>query len=263
MLEARDLAIAIGGRTLLQRLDLQIKPGECWALLGANGTGKTSLLLALAGLRRPAAGSVTFGGVPLAQVPRRDLARRIGVLSQDDMSEFWGSTLDFVMLGRYPHSGGALTRAPHGTQTGAQPGALNGGDAALARNWLERFDLGERADQPYRTLSGGERQRARVAQLLVQEPQCLLLDEPASHLDLRHQGQVLAELAGLAAAGRAVMMSLHDPFHAARHCQHAVLLYDSGLARLGRCEDILTRSNLEALYRCPIEGIGDRRFLSP
>jgi iron complex transport system ATP-binding protein len=242
VLETRNVTLRAGGRELVSGLDLALAPGQCWALLGPNGAGKTSLVLALAGLRPPRAGVVALAGRPLSAWRRAELARRIGVLLQDDTSEFWGSTLEYVRLGRYPHAG-----APWGRDPDAD---------ALARGWLARLELGGHADQPYATLSGGERQRARIAQLLVQDPALVLLDEPLSHLDLRHQVQVMEILAERARRGGAVLMALHQPSLAARYCDHAVLLYDAGRSSAGTCAEMLTPTRLEALYQCRLESAG-------
>jgi iron complex transport system ATP-binding protein len=242
MLEARDVTLRAGDRELVAGLDLALEPGQCWALLGPNGAGKTSLILALAGLRPPGAGAVTLAGKPLPAWRRAELARRIGILLQDDTPEFWGSALEYVALGRYPHAG-----APWDRDADGDTGALG---------WLARLELAGHAGQAYATLSGGERQRARIAQLLVQDPELLLLDEPLSHLDLRHQVQVMEILAGRARAGKTVLMALHQPSLAAQYCDHAVLLYDAGRSSAGTCADMLTRPRLEALYRCRLESAG-------
>jgi len=247
MLRASALKLNVGGRELVRSLDLSLAPGECWALLGPNGAGKSSLILALAGLRAPQAGAITLDGAPLAAHRRDALARRIGVLLQDETGDFWGSALDYVLLGRYPHSKSAWARDDEG--------------AARAGQWLARLDLGGRLEQPYRTLSGGERQRARIAQLLVQDPDVLLLDEPLNHLDLRHQAQVMQALAARAAGGKTVLMALHEPGLAARHCDSAVLLYDAGHVSLGRSGDMLTQANLETLYQCRLEATGPQGFI--
>jgi iron complex transport system ATP-binding protein len=247
MLEAAGLALSAGGRELVCALDLELAPGGCWALLGRNGAGKTSLILALAGLRTPRSGTVALDGVPLAAQRRGELARRVAVLLQDEQTDFWGSVLDYVMLGRYPHSRSAW-----------------GGDkegAALARATLAELDLAQHSAQDYRTLSGGERQRARIAQVLVQDAEVLLLDEPLQHLDLRHQTQVMRALSRCAADGKAVLAALHEPWHAVRHCDFSVLLYDAGRASLGRSSEMLTQANLEALYQCPLEEAGAWSFL--
>ncbi|HEY6241478.1 MAG TPA: ABC transporter ATP-binding protein [Burkholderiales bacterium] len=247
MLKAEGLAISAGGRELVRALDLSLAPGENWALLGPNGSGKTSLILALAGLRSPQAGTIALAGAPLGTYPRRELARQIAVLLQDEEADFWGSTFDYVMLGRYPRSKSAWGRDEEG--------------AAAAHGRLAEVDLSHRAAQDYRTLSGGERQRARIAQVLLQDAEILLLDEPLQHLDLRHQALVMQILSGCAADGKTVLAALHEPGHAALHCAFSLLLYDAGRARLGRSSDMLTQANLEALYQCRLQAAGARSFL--
>jgi iron complex transport system ATP-binding protein len=247
MLQAAGLGLSAGGRELVRALDLSLAPGECWSLLGRNGSGKTSLILALAGLRSPQAGTIALDGVALSGHRRGELARRIAVLLQDEETDFWGSVLDYVTLGRYPHSRSAWSR---------DEAAVAG-----ARRWLAELDLADRAAQGYRTLSGGERQRARIAQVLVQDAEILLLDEPLQHLDLRHQAHVMRMLSRCAADGKTVLAALHEPGHAVRHCGFAVLLYDAGRASLGRSSDMLTQANLEALYQCSLEAADTRSFL--
>jgi iron complex transport system ATP-binding protein len=111
-------------------------------------------------------------------------------------------------------------------------------------------------------LSGGERQRARLAQLLVQSPRYLLLDEPLTHLDLRHQLATMALLARLAAEGHGVVMALHEPWLAARYCGHALLLYDPARFSLGPAARLLGRESLERLYGCSLEAFADGRTLA-
>ena len=247
MLEAAGLGLSAGNRELVRALDLSLAPGQCWALLGRNGSGKSSLILALAGLRAPQSGKVALDGTPLAAYRRAELARRIAVLFQDEDTDFWGSVFDYVMLGRYPRSRSAWGRDEEG--------------AALARRRLAELDLADRSLQEYRTLSGGERQRARIAQVLLQDADVLLLDEPLQHLDLRHQGQVMRTLSGCATEGKTVLAALHEPGHAARHCGFSLLLYDAGRASLGRSSDMLTQANLEALYQCRLEAAAPQGFL--
>ena len=247
MLEASGLGLSAGSRELVRALDLSLAPGQFWALLGRNGAGKTSLILALAGLRPLQSGAIALAGAPLGTYRGGELARRVGVLLQDEETDFWGSVFDYVMLGRYPHSKNAWSRDEEG--------------AAGARRRLAELDLADHAAQGYRTLSGGERQRARIAQVLLQDADILLLDEPLQHLDLRHQAQVMRTFSGCAASGKTVLAALHEPGHAARHCGFSVLLYDAGRASLGRSSDMLTQANLEALYQCPLEAAGARSFL--
>src|SRR5207245_727226 len=159
----------------------------------------------------------------------------------------WAGGRGYVMLGRYPPSRSAWSRDEE--------------SSGLARRWLAELDLADRAAQAYRTLSGGERQRARIAQVLLQDADVLLLDEPLQHLDLHHQARVMRTLSRCASGGKTVLAALHEPGHAVRHCGFAVLLYDAGRASLGRSSDMLTQANLEALYQCRLEAAGTGRFL--
>jgi iron complex transport system ATP-binding protein len=247
MIEARGLGIevpGVAGRKLLAALSISLGAGDCCALLGRNGSGKSSLIAVLAGLRRPAAGTVEMEGRPLGAWHPRERARALGVLLQDEPGDYWGTTREYVRLGRYPHGDGNAADGAHGS-----------GESHVAEV-LEELDLGAHADQRYRSLSGGERQRARIAQLLAQDPRILLLDEPLQHLDLAHQARVMDALAARARRGKCVLMALHEPAMAARHCARAVLLYDSDRIAQGPAKTLLTQQNLESLYRCRLEAAG-------
>jgi len=183
------LTLGFPGRTLCRGLSFAIAPGQCWAVLGNNGSGKTTLMHALAGIRKPLAGTVHADDALLARLGAAARAQRIGLLLQEEPTEFWGSVLDYVVLGRYPHRRSMLGREPEAER--------------LARGHLERMDLGALAGRSLATLSGGERQRARLALVLTQDPVVYLLDEPLQHLDLRHQLQALDCFTALAqTAGR-------------------------------------------------------------
>jgi iron complex transport system ATP-binding protein len=238
-LAAAALTIAFPGRILVRGLSFEVRPGQCWAVLGNNGSGKTSLLHALAGVRRPSSGQVELDGAALSILGAGERARRIGLLMQEEPVEFWGSVLDYVCLGRYPHR-----RALFGWD--AQ-------DEHLARAQLERMDLALFADRAFASLSGGERQRARLALVLTQDPSFYLMDEPLQHLDLRHQALTLQCLASLACGGdRAVVMVLHDPRLARDACDHALLLFDADAPLAGPAGTVLTSGNLERLYGVPV-----------
>ena len=240
-LSAHGLALGFGERVLRRGIDLELQPGECWALLGNNGSGKTTLLHALAGLRPALSGRVALDGVDLARVRHATRARSVGLLLQEETTAFWGTLLEYVLLGRYPHR-----RWLHGTQPQAE---------VLARSALERVELGGLETRMLSTLSGGERQRARLALILAQDPDVYLLDEPLQHLDLRHCLETMALLRGLARSrGKAVLVVLHDPAYARLFCDRALLLFDDGSARAGPAGELLRRGVLESLYGCPVEG---------
>ncbi len=252
MLACSGLTLAVPGRVLARAIGFEVRGGEIWAVLGANGSGKTTLVHALAGLAPAPAGTVTLDGAPLASCGSAERAASIGVLLQQEEADYWGSALDYVLLGRFPRA-----RSWFGWSAGDEAAAR----AALAAVGLDAF-----AARGYRTLSGGERQRARIAQLLAQEPRALLLDEPLQHLDLRHQVAVLRLVSGLAREhGRAVVMVLHDALWPARFCSHALLLYGDGAVEAGAAADLLGRERLERLYGCPLREIESdgRKFFAP
>ena len=242
-LECESVTLRAGARTLCRDLTLSIAPGEVWGVLGPNGAGKTTLLHALAGLMTPASGQVTLDDAPIATLNAAARARHIGILTQQEETEFWGSALDYVLLGRFPHAASRL-------------GWLREDDDA-ARAQLDAMGLTAFADQRYTTLSGGERQRVRFAQLLVQAPRYLLLDEPLQHLDLRHQIALLRRVAALARQeGCGIVLVLHDALWPVRVCSHALLLDGAGGTRTGTARELLTQGNLETLFDCPLQAAG-------
>ncbi len=250
LLQTDTLAVGIDGRALVRRLDLQLEPGRCWGLLGRNGAGKTTLLHTLAGLRPPLAGRLSLHGEELSDLPRRQVARRVGLLLQDREDRFPQTVREAVLAGRYPHLG-----------PWREPGDR---DLDLVREALEKVGLAALAGRNVQTLSGGERQRVALAALLAQGPDLLLLDEPVSHLDLREQVRLLDLLRDLARQGHAVLMSLHDPNHALGWCDRLLLLH-RGRALCGDTERLGSPRLLSRLFDQPLTLLGDRerRYLVP
>jgi iron complex transport system ATP-binding protein len=240
-LQARGLDVTVAGRRLVNGLELDLAPGQCWALLGQNGTGKTTLLHTLAGLRAAASGHVQYAGRPLGAWRRRLLARHVGLLPQDAADPFPATVLETALLGRHPH------RSAWSPDSAA--------DLALARAALATADLAGLESRGVARLSGGERRRLAIATLLTQDPALLLLDEPFNHLDLRHAVGLLNHLRALTAQGRCVLMSLHDPNLAVRGCDHALLLYGDGRWAAGSATEMLTEENLSRLYGYPVKAV--------
>jgi iron complex transport system ATP-binding protein len=234
-LAGEGLVVAHGTRRVLDGVDVALAPGEVVGLIGPNGAGKSTLVRCLAGLLRPAVGTVTLEGRPLAAWPRREIARRLALVPQDPHLEFPYTVLEVALMGR----------APHHTAL-ALPGAE---DVAVARAALARLDVADLAARPLDRLSGGERQRVFLARALAQEPRILLLDEPTTHLDLRHQTQLHEIVRALARdRGLAVLTVLHDLNLAAAACDRLVLLVDGRIAAQGAPADVLRAEILEAAF---------------
>jgi iron complex transport system ATP-binding protein len=237
-LTTHALGVRAGARELVKDLTATFSPREFIAVLGRNGSGKTLTLHTLAGLRPAASGSVSLDGAALATLPRRQIARRIGVLLQDLEESFTTTALESVLIGRHPHLAPWQWEGPE--------------DERVARAALRQMDLDDFADRRTDTLSGGEQRRVAIAGLLAQEPDVYLVDEPTNHLDPHHQLAVLALLRELASRGASVIASLHDPTLAARFADRVLLLFGDGGWRLGAAAQLLTGATLSELYSTPI-----------
>jgi iron complex transport system ATP-binding protein len=242
LLATSALHITIGTTTVCSDLELTINSGDRWCMLGRNGTGKTTLLHTLAGLRPPTAGNIILNDRPLVQIPRKSVAQHIGLLFQDHADAFPASVLETVLTGRHPWLGPLQWES--------------GKDLTIARNALRAVDLHNMEARLVNTLSGGERQRVSIACLLAQEPQLLLLDEPTNHLDIHHQIRMLELLQEqLAQQGKGLLLVMHDLNLAVRFCNRFLLLYGDGETAQGTAEVTLTQANLERLYQHPLQAI--------
>ncbi len=219
------------GKPALDGVSLELRPGLT-GVLGPNGSGKSTLLKLLAGVLQPGGGHVTLDGRPLADYPRRELARRIAFVPQKVELPFPFRCRELVMMGRYARMQGAgLDESRH--EDAVRDAMRATGTEALANR---RFS----------ELSGGEAQRVRIAQALAQEGQILLLDEPTSHLDIAHQLELMRLLQSL--SGQALLVSLHDLNLAAMFCERLVLLEAGRILAVGTPPEVLTEDLLEAAY---------------
>jgi len=244
LLETRKLGLYAGNRWLLRDLDAGFEPGQNWAILGANGSGKSTFLHALAGLRKPDSGHVDLEGRDLHDWPGRERARRIGILFQDPPATFGASVLETVLTGRHPHLGRWQPEGPD--------------DLDLAHQALDTVGLTPLAQRTTDTLSGGERRRMEVATLLVQQTPICLLDEPVNHLDPHYQITLLDLLSRRAATRHTLnILVLHDVNLAMRFCSHGLLLLPAGEVRLGPLDDIIDIPVLRKLYGCAMHEIRD------
>ncbi len=252
LLEARRLSASIGGKTIVDRLELTLRVGERLAILGRNGAGKTTLLHILAGLRAPDSGVVALEGTPIDALGGREAAQLRGLLAQHQADAFPATVLETALVGRHPH----LKRWDW---EGAR-------DERIARDALGALGLSALADRDVRSLSGGERQRLAIAALLAQQPRLCLLDEPLAHLDLNHQIAVL-ELFTRLARERTIgaIIVLHDVNLALRYADRVLLLSGDGAWREGPTAETLTADVLAGLYGHPLREVRDtdRRYFMP
>ncbi|HCD9751892.1 heme ABC transporter ATP-binding protein [Pseudomonas aeruginosa] len=235
MLRVENLSIRRGGKTVLEGLELELRPGEMLGVLGPNGAGKSTLLGALCGELEPAEGQVLLDERGLDDWPGVARAQRLAVLPQSSSLGFAFPVEAVVGFGRLPHSSGRER------------------DVQIVAEALAAADASHLAGRSYLALSGGERQRVHLARVLAQlwpgEPgQVLLLDEPTSALDPLHQHTALQAVHDFARRGASVLVILHDLNLAARYCDRLLLLQNGRPHLLGTPEEVLRPEPLRAVF---------------
>ncbi len=242
-LACQSLDVSIAGKNICNKLALTLGPGQFWGLLGPNGIGKTTLLKCMAGLSAPDSGSVLLENQAIDKLPRRLIARLLGMLQQHTVYIFDASVLETAMTGRHPH-------LAYWEREGSQ-------DKKKALDAIHAVDLAGFEDRSVTGLSGGEARRLAFAALMVQEPAILLLDEPTNHLDMKHQIRVMNLVETLVGnQQRCAMIAMHDVNLAARYCNHILMLFGDGDWLAGPANELLNQQNLERLYQCPVESVG-------
>ena len=252
---AKDIDFAYAaGAPVLRGLTLGIERGRLACLLGPNGSGKTTLLRILVGLLEPGAGEVRLAGVPLAEYPRGALARRVAYVPQETLSSVGFTVLETVLMGRSPHTGALGFESP--------------ADWYAAREALRQTNTEPFAERSLEELSGGERQRVIIARALAQEPDLILLDEPTSFLDIRHQHAIYGLLGRLVREKNLTVVCIsHDLNLAAAYADDLVLVSRGRVVASGRPADVIRPEVLSPVYETPVEVRTDeatgRPFLLP
>lgn len=235
MLEVKDLTVRYRERTAVDHVSFRVEAGEWLMLVGPNGAGKTTLLSALSQCASYG-GMILLHGKNARDWKARDYARHVGVLSQAHQVDYAFTVEEVVRLGRYAYRRGFFS------------GEDAQGDACVEEA-LMQTGLLPRRSQSVLALSGGELQRVFLAQVLAQQPELLLLDEPANHLDLAYQQQLFTLIGEwLRHGSRAVICVAHDLSLAMRFGTRALLLCEGQAAALGNPETALTRERLSAVY---------------
>ncbi|WP_314820612.1 ABC transporter ATP-binding protein [Arachnia propionica] len=223
MLATQNLGCALGKYPILNGVDLEVPEGEMMALVGPNGTGKSTLLRTLAGLLPIQSGRVLVAGRDLVKLSPLERARTLAMVGQQEETPADLRVAEVVALGLLPH----------------RPPWSGGGrkERNAVAEALEQVSMTAYTNRGFHQLSGGEQRRVLLARGLAQRTELLLLDEPTNHLDIRHQHALLRMVRGL---GRTVIAAIHDLDLAATYFDHIVVLNDGGVAADGKPSEVLT-----------------------
>lgn len=242
MLEFRHVSAGYGAQRVLFDLSFSLKRGVNYCLLGPNGCGKTTLLRAVDALI-PHEGEILLDGEEVSRLPRERLACRLALMSQRNEAYFPYTVRETVLMGRYRRMKRGLMRTP-----GRE-------DREAVDRCLEATGLTELRDRSIDRLSGGQLQRVFLARALAQEPDVILLDEPANHLDARHQVELVDYLKAWSQDGRhSVIGVFHDVNLALRLSENLLFLKDGRLLRAGRFEEICDRAFLQQVFGMDLTG---------
>lgn len=235
MLSVRGLTVRYGKMTIVNDVSFSVKPGQWLMIVGPNGAGKSTIVNAVTqGV--PYTGSVLFEGTDIARCKPSEIARNIGVLSQNHNVSYSFSVEEVVKLGRYAYSPGIFS-------------TISDEDEQKIQSALELTGMTSIRKQSVLTLSGGELQRTFLAQIFAQNPKLLILDEPTNHLDLVYQKQTFELIRDwIRDSGCAVISVVHDLSLAKAYGTHALLLDRGRLVSSGTIDEVLTRDSLGKIY---------------
>ncbi|MFH1929973.1 MAG: ABC transporter ATP-binding protein [Pseudomonadota bacterium] len=235
----KNVGFTYGSLWALKGIHLDIPAGELVGILGPNGSGKSTLLKIMDGVLVPQEGEVQLKNRALSGFKRSALARKIALVAQETSFRFAFSVLEVVLMGRFPH----LTRLQFEGKRDIEV-------ALLALEAMHAVNLAERS---IHELSGGEKQRVLIARALAQEPELILLDEPTSFLDIKFKREIYELISSLTSEkGLTVVVVSHDIDLAAQYCHQLVILKDGHLFSIGTPENVVTTSNIETVYDCPV-----------
>ena len=242
---ACGLTVRLGGKVIVDAIDLEVESGAWVTIIGPNGAGKSTALRAIGGLL-PFTGRVELAGTPVEKLQRRARARTIATVAQSPVVPAGMRVLDYVLLGRTPYI--------------PTLGRESASDLAAVAEVLNALDLQEMSDRRLDTLSGGERQRVFLARALAQGARILLLDEPTSALDIGHQQEVLELVDRLRAErGLTVLATMHDLSTAGEYADVMVLLAKGRIRAAGPPREVLTEELLATHYRVRVKVIEGER----
>ncbi|WP_440113803.1 ABC transporter ATP-binding protein [Paenibacillus sp. QZ-Y1] len=245
-LETSKLDIAYEDRLIVEDLSIQIPQGKITALVGANGSGKSTILKTMARIMNPKAGHVLLDGKSIHKQSTREVAKQLAILPQNPTAPEGLTVTELVSYGRFPYQKGF--------------GSMRAEDKRMIEWAIEVTGMTEFHDRPIDQLSGGQRQRAWIAMALAQETDILFLDEPTTFLDMAHQLEVLQLLEQLnATANRTIVMVVHDLNHASRYAHHMIGIKKGQAIATGSPVEVMNCDVLREVFNIEVDIVVDPR----
>ncbi|SEG47529.1 ABC transporter ATP-binding protein [Paenibacillus sp. UNC499MF] len=245
-LHTSELHIGYGDLSIVNDLNISIPQGKITALVGANGSGKSTILKTMARLMKPASGGVLLDGVSIHSKSTKEVAKELAILPQNPSAPAGLTVTELVAYGRYPHQSGF--------------GTVSAEDKRVIGWALEVTGMMPFHARPVDQLSGGQRQRAWIAMALAQQTDILFLDEPTTFLDMAHQLEVLQLLHKLnSEEKRTIVMVIHDLNHASRYAQHIVAIKSGSVICEGSPADVMNQDMLREVFAIHADIVTDPR----
>ena len=239
VIDISGLHFAYGHSDILHDVSLHVGKGEMVGLLGPNGSGKSTILKILSGILPDKYNNVNVTGQALHTLSRKSLAQRMATIPQEPVFSFPFTVLEVVLMGRQPHHAGLALETKE--------------DIAIAEAALARCGATDLAGRIIHELSSGERQRVVFARALAQQPEILLLDEPASFLDIRHQVELYDIVRDLACNQHcSILTVMHDINLAVEYCDRIYLLCNGKIAAGGTVDEVINTENISRVFNTPV-----------
>ena len=232
-LRISDLVFSYGDSPILKEICMDLDSSQILGIVGPNGSGKSTLIRCIDRILKPSKGSILLDGVEIEKMRQMEIARRLGYVPQNAPRAFPVTVFDAVLMGRRPHLGWSS-------------GEKDRQKVVDALKWMNIEDL---ALREFNELSGGEQQRVLIARALAQEAGVLLLDEPTSNLDIRHQLEVMEIMKKLVAEkGLSAVIAIHDLNLASRYAHRVVMMKKGVVFATGEPASVFTRENIASVY---------------
>nr|WP_330402907.1 ABC transporter ATP-binding protein [Clostridioides difficile] len=243
-MKTNNLSVGYNNKVVVSDINIEVKSGEILCLLGSNGAGKTTLLRSLSKLISPIKGEIYLNGVNINHISRKALSKKMALVLTNRLLADLMTVQDIVNIGRYPYTGFF--------------GNLSKKDLIMVDEALESVDALHLKKRYFDELSDGEKQKVLVARALVQEPEIIILDEPTTHLDIKHRLELINILKNLSKEKSiSVILSLHEIDIALKSCDKVALIKNNKVIAYGQPEDVVDENIINSLYE-----LDDKNFNS-